>query len=177
MMQPRTHNSMQYRAKQTGATLLVAMMFLLMMTLFAVSSINMSTINLKIISNMQASKALDATGRDVLEQLMNTPDTFVAAPTNTVTVTEYNPATSATVTTAVTVGGNATTALGTTVAISTPECVDSQTATGYSALYTGLSPDDNTWEIIVTIADPVTGATSTTHQGTQVRMLSDNCPI
>ena len=87
--------SIKFYKKQTGATLIVALMFLLMMTLFAVSSINMSTINLKIIGNMQATKALDATAKDLIEQLIGTADTFVDNPTNTVTITEYNPATSA----------------------------------------------------------------------------------
>jgi Tfp pilus assembly protein PilX len=171
MMQSRQHYT-----KQAGATLIVALMFLLIMTLFAVSSINMSTVNLKIIGNMQATKALDATAKDAIEQLIGNANTFVETPTNSITVTEYNPATSAVVTTSVPVNGNATTALGTTVAISDPECLDSQTATGYTAVTTNIIPDDNTWEVIVTLTDPVTGATSTVHQGAQIRMLAGNCP-
>jgi len=45
---------------QTGATLLVALIFLVMMTMFAVTAINMSTVNLRIVGNTQISKALDA---------------------------------------------------------------------------------------------------------------------
>lgn len=169
--------SIKFQKKQTGATLIVALMFLLMMTLFAVSSINMSTINLKIIGNMQATKALDATAKDIVEQLIGTADTFVDNPTNTVTITEYNPATSAVVTTNVSIGAAAvTTALGTVVSIDSPECIDSQTATGYTAVNTNIIPDDNTWEVVVRLTDSVTGATSIIHQGTQIRMLAGNCP-
>jgi len=169
--------SIKFHKKQTGATLIVALMFLLIMTLFAVSSINMSTINLKIIGNMQATKALDATAKDIIEQLIGTPNTFVETPTNTVTITEYNPATNAVVTTNVTVGGaEVTTALGTKASIDDPECIDSQTATGYTAVNTNIIPDDNTWEVVVRLTDGFTGATSNIHQGTQIRMLAGNCP-
>lgn len=178
--------------KQTGATLIVALMFLLMMTLFAVSSINMSTINLKIISNMQATKTLDAVAKDLVEQLVGTANTFTNTPTNTLVITEYNPTTSAVVTTNLVVGthnsdglptptyntlGNPVqTALGTIAWVEDPECVDSQTASGYTALNSALSPDDNTWEVVVHLTDGFTGATSTMHQGTKIRMLAGNCP-
>ena len=176
-----TNNRGSY-TKQTGATLIVALMFLLMMTLFAVSSINMSTINLKIISNMQATKNLDAVAKDLVEQLIGTANTFTDTPTNTLVITEYNPATSAVVTTNLVVGTNntdgtkVTTPLGTTAYVEDPECVDSQTAKGYTALNPALSPSDNDWEVIVHLTDGVTGATSIMHQGTKIRMLAGNCP-
>lgn len=181
--------SRQIYAKQAGATLIVALMFLLIMTLFAVSSINMSTTNLKIIGNMQATKALDATAKDIIEQLMGTADTFSATPSTTLIITEYNPATSAVVTTNLIVGthntpgttyntpGNAVqTALGTVAWVEDPECLDSQNAEGYTALATALSPDDNTWVVAVHLTDGVTGASSTIYQGAEVRMLAGNCP-
>ncbi|MFT5425503.1 MAG: Tfp pilus assembly protein PilX [Gammaproteobacteria bacterium] len=171
------HNTKQISVKQSGATLITALMFLLMMTLFAVSSINMGVTNLKIINNMQATKVLDSTSRDIIEQLVSTIDTFVETPTNTVNVTEYNPATSATVTTAVTVGAAmTTTALGTQVTIADPECLDSVVAAGYSVLDKTIIPEDNTWEVVVTLVDPFTGANNITHQGAQMRQLANNCP-
>ena len=57
-----------------------------------------------------------------------------------------------------------------------PTCIDSQTATGYSAVAGNIIPQDNTWEIIATVSDPVTGATSVVHQGVEIRMLAGNCP-
>ena len=182
--------SRQIYAKQAGATLIVALMFLLIMTLFAVSSINMSSINLKIIGNMQATKALDATAKDIVEQLLGTADTFSATPTTTLIITEYDPVSAAVVTTNLVVGthnsdgttyntpGNPVqTALGTTAWVEDPECLDSQTAEGYTALATALSPDDNTWVVAVHFTDPVTGASSTIYQGAEVRMLAGNCPL
>ena len=182
MMNSKQLCTRQVYATQAGATLMVALMFLLIMTLFAVSSINMSTTNLKIIGNMQATKTLDGNARDIIEQLMGTADTFDATPTNSVVITEYDPATSAIVTTNVVLGTNntpgtaVTTALGTIVYIEDPECVDTQVAPGYSELYPDSLQNDNVWEIVVHFTDPVTGATSEMHQGTQVRMLAGNCP-
>lgn len=184
--------SRQNFAKQTGATLIVALMFLLIMTLFAVSSINMSTINLRIIGNMQATKTLDATAQDLIEQLIGTASSFTDTPTNTLVITEYDPVADNVVTTNLVVGthnsdglptptyntlGNPVqTALGTIAWVEDPECVDSVTAKGYTALNPALSPSDNTWEVVVHLTDGVTGASSVFHQGTQVRMLAGNCP-
>ena len=67
---------MQNRQQQHGATLFVALIFLLIMTLFAISSINMSSVNLLIIGNMQAIKVMDAAAQDAIETKMNDSDNF-----------------------------------------------------------------------------------------------------
>ena len=138
--------------KQNGATLFVSLIILLMMTLFAISSINLSTINLKVVGNMQATKLLDAEAQVALEQVISESSNFLT-PTSTTVVTTYG-----------------------TVTVSTPVCLDSQTATGYSAVNTAIIPDDNTWEIISSVTDDLTGATSTIHTGVKMRMLAGNCP-
>lgn len=141
---------------QHGATLFVALIFLLIMTLFAVSSINMSTINLRIIGNMQAAKQMDAAAQDAIEQKLSSSDSFGTA------------VTASTVTT--TVSG-----VDFDVDVGAPVCVDSRVATGYSAVVQNIIPEDNTWEIVATVSDTVTGATSTVHQGVEIRMLAGNC--
>jgi Tfp pilus assembly protein PilX len=140
---------MTKRRNQRGATLLVALIFLVMMTLFAVTSINMSTVNMRIVGNMQASKQLDADIQGAIEQTLSTMDQFNLTPAQSIVDD---------------------------VTIDAPTCIDSQVATGYSAVVTNIIPEDNTWEVVASKSDPLTGATSTIHQGVQIRMLAGNCP-
>ena len=139
------------KRNQNGATLVVALIILIMMTLFAVTSINLSTINLKIVSNMQATKVLDAEAQAAIEQVISQSSNFTT-PISTSVSTLYG-----------------------TVNVDTPVCIDSQTAAGYSAVASAIVPEDNVWEVVATIDDTVTGATSTIHTGVQMRMLAGNC--
>ncbi|MBI2969608.1 MAG: hypothetical protein HYY36_02565 [Gammaproteobacteria bacterium] len=141
------------RNKQLGATLITALFFLVIMTLFAVSSINMSTVNFKIVGNMQAQKQLDAAVQDAIEQLMSGMTQFNLTPA----------------------ASTVSTTMG-IVAVDAPVCVDSQVATGYSAVVESIIPEDNSWEVVATLSDSVTGAVSTVHQGVEIRMLAGNCP-
>lgn len=136
--------------QQTGATLLVALIFLLMMTLFAITAINMSTVNLRIVGNMQTSKALDAAAQAAIEQAISSMSQFSLTPTSLVV-------------------GDAT--------VEPPTCIESRVATGYSAVVTNIIPEDNTWEVIATVTDLDSGARSAIHQGVQIRMLAGNCPV
>jgi Tfp pilus assembly protein PilX len=139
--------------KQQGATLIVALVMLVLLTMLAVSSINLSTTNLKIVGNMQAQKYMDAAAQDAIEQVMSTANTFTAPASTTVS-----------------------TAMG-NVTVSRADCLGGQIAQGYSAVVANIIPQDNTWEIVATTdPDPVTGASSTIHQGVQMRMLAGNCP-
>ena len=144
---------MKTNTLQRGATLITALFFLLIMTLFAISSVNMSTVNFRIVGNMQAQKQLDASVQDAIEQMLSGMTQFNLTPAST----------------------DVTTAMG-TVTVAPPSCIDSQTATGYSAVQTDIIPEDNTWEVVASITDSVTGAVSTIHQGVEIRMLAGNCP-
>jgi len=137
--------------KQSGATLIVALVMLVMMTLLAVSAITLSTVNLRIVGNMQAQKSVDATVQEAIEQIMSSANNFGSSVTATYVTT--------------TMGA---------VEVDAPVCLSSQTATGYSAVH-GLSPDDNTWEVVASYTDNVTGASSVIHQGVEIRMLAGNC--
>ena len=152
---------MKLMKSQHGATLFVALMFLLIMTLFAVSSVNLSTVNLRIIGNMQAIKQMEATAQDAIEQILSDSSRFGLTPDlSDITV-------------------NMVTATGTTamtVDIQDIKCIDSVTATGYSAAQENIIPQDNTWEITAYVEDSVTGANMTLHQGVEMRMLAGNCP-
>ena len=146
--------------RQSGATLVTALIFLVIMTLFAVSSINMSTVNFKIVANMQAQKQIDAAVQDAIEQTISTMNQFSLTPAES--------------TIATTMG---------IVTVSAPECLDSKVASGYSAVVESIIPEDNTWELIARFGDSgngfvddVTGTVSTIHQGVEIRMLAGNCP-
>jgi Tfp pilus assembly protein PilX len=138
---------------QKGATLITALIFLVIMTLFAVSSINMSTINFRIVGNLQAQKVIDAAVQDAIEQMLSDASLYGLTPAGT-TVSTW-------------IGD---------VIVSAPVCLDSRTASGYSAVVTDIIPEDNTWEVQATLTDPVTGAASTIRQGVEMRMLAGNCP-
>ncbi|MEX2525151.1 MAG: PilX N-terminal domain-containing pilus assembly protein [Gammaproteobacteria bacterium] len=142
--------------RQRGATLFVALIFLLIMTLFAVSSVNLSTVNFKIVGNMQAMKHMEAAAQDAIEQMLSDANNYSAPADQTITST---------------VAG-----VDYTVDVSAPQCMDSQTASGYSAVIDNIIPQDNTWEFIANVTDPVTSATATVHQGVEIRMLAGNCP-
>ena len=137
-------------SKQAGATLLVALIFLVMMTMFAITAINMSTVNLRIVGNIQRGKEMDSAAQAAIEQAISSMSQFSLTPTQLI------------------VGS---------VTVSPPVCIESRVATGYSAVVTNIIPEDNTWEVVATTTDPDTGAQSVIHQGVQIRMLAGNCPV
>ena len=153
-MNPRTglHHRCPVQQRQNGAALLVAMFMLVMMTMLAVSSINLSTVNLKIVGNMQWQKEMDAAAQDAIEQVMS----------------DYTLFTSPAATTIATAYGN--------VHVDQVVCISTAEAPGYTAVTTGTVPNDNVWEVKTSITDPLTGATTTMHQGVSIRMLAGNCP-
>ena len=142
---------------QSGATLFVALVFLLIMTLFAVSSINLSTINLKIVGNMQAIKQMEAAALDSQEQVLSNSNFFTSPAdfTQTVTIanTDFN------------------------VTVEAADCINSQTAAGYSAVVENIIPQDNTFVLRTKVDDPdIDGAENlVTVQGVGLRMLAGNC--
>ncbi len=142
--------------KQQGATLIMALVMLVLMTLLAVSSINLSTINLKIVGNMQAQKMLDAAAQEGIERVLTDQNNFGLAPAGMTFSTTYGD-----------------------VDVEAPVCIASNPATGSSIVDRGTGDvkpaEDNTWDIVATITDDVTGAVSTIHQGVEMRMLAGNC--
>ena len=74
--------------KQSGATLVIAMIFLILMSLFAVSAFNSSNSNLKIIGNQQSRKEAIAVGQMAIEKTISSslftsqPDLVAATPVN-----------------------------------------------------------------------------------------------
>lgn len=143
---------MNTRNAQRGATLIVSLIMLVVLTMFAVSAINLSSVNLKIVGNMQAQQAMEMAAQNAIEQQLSSPayyTTMIAA--RTVNASGFN------------------------VNLGAATCIRNVPATGYSAT-SGISPEDNDWEIVATVSDPLTGANLTLHQGVRIRMLAGNCP-
>jgi Tfp pilus assembly protein PilX len=136
---------------QRGATLIVSLIMLVVLTLFAVSAINLSSINLRIVGNMQAQKTMELVAQDAIERVLSSASYF--GPGAAAQNFSIN---------------------GFPVNVTAPECVRSVPATGYSAT-SGISPEDNDWELMASVADPLTGAALNLHQGVRIRMLAGNC--
>jgi hypothetical protein len=62
---------MKLRSAQQGATLVVAMIFLILMSLFAISAFKGSTVNLRIIGNMQSRQEAIAVARQAVEKTLS----------------------------------------------------------------------------------------------------------
>lgn len=138
--------------RQRGATLIVSLIMLVVLTLFAVSAINLSNTNLKIVGNMQAQKMMEMAAQDAVEQMLSSPTFYgLTAVAQNFSVSGFN------------------------VAVAAPLCLFSVPATGYSAT-SGISPEDNDWELVASVTDNLTGAAMALHQGVRVRMLAGNCP-
>ena len=158
---------MMLKLKQTGATLFVALMFLLIMTLFAVSSVNLSTVNLRIVGNMQAVRQMEALAQEALEYALSDSSRYGLAPNTAPPVLALR--------TAQSVLETDDPDSNITISEYTVTCLDAQTATGYSAAQENIIPEDTNWEIEVTATDNTTGASITLHQGIGMRMLAGNC--
>lgn len=137
------------RRRQQGMVLVVALLLLSVMTLLVLSSINISTINLRILDNMRAKQEAEALTQVAINR-------FVGDESN------FDPPTDATYTLD-----------GSTVTISTPQCVATRPADGYSAKW-DLSPEDVTWEFEAKI-DYTGSADTTISQGVEIRMPAGSC--
>jgi Tfp pilus assembly protein PilX len=137
-------------APQRGATLLVVLVMLVVLTLFAISAINISNVNMRIVGNMQNRTTAEAMAQTAIEQVLNSGDYF------------YNRA-------------SAVTGLASGVTVAPRVCMGADAATGYSAAQP-IVPEDTYWNVQVSVADTLTGASTVMHQGVRMRMLSGNCP-
>jgi len=150
--------------RQGGATLLVVLVMLVMITLFVVSMIRLSSTNLKVVGNMQAQRALEASAQQAIESSISTYTFFSDAANNAGQWPAGNPY----LVPAPVINGY-------TIAISRPTCVNSTPATGYGLTIT-LVPEDTNWEVPAGSTDPVTGAQVNLVQGVRMRLPSGNCP-
>jgi len=161
---------------QQGATLLISLVMLVVLTLFAITAIRTGNIGLKIVGNQQAQKSMEAAAAQAIEQVASNLANFDAAtliaPTTTTAQRVCINATSGDAPVAI---PPATCTSGTQVDVAPVRCIAAKRQTGGS-LTQQFSTYENTWEIVATVTDSVTGAKATYHQGMLVRMLSSSCP-
>lgn len=167
------------RARQSGMTLLIAMVMLVVITLFVLSMMRLSSTNTAIVGNMQAQKTVETEAQQAVEvalgsftffdDVIRSQNTWAG---NTASVsyaalwTNYTPTGA---------GATAPATLSGSITLYRPQCVHFETATGYSAL-SAVAPQDTFWDIRADAADAFTSATSEMHQGVRVRLPAGNCP-
>lgn len=137
---------------QRGITLMVVLVMLVVLTLFGIAGINVSSSNLAVVGNMQARKSNEAVALQGIETVLSSINYF-NAPTGTVAFTAPT---------------------GYTATFANRACLFAAPATGYSAVQP-IVPEDTNWEVRVSVADSVSGASSSMTQGVRVRMLAGYC--
>lgn len=142
---------MAARRKQTGATLVVALMMLVVLALLGVTAVNNSMVNLRIVGNMQAHQDAEAVSQEAIEQVISSIGIFNNPQPSNITLA------------------------GVTVQVSEPSCLDVRPAEGYSATFP-LAPEDTHWEIGASYDDPASGAQAQLVQGVTIVMPAGSCP-
>lgn len=161
---------------ERGATLIVSLVMLIVLTLFAVNAIRTGNIGLRIVGNQQSQKMMEAAAAQAVEQVISNLGNFDAA-------TVVSPST--TVAQRICVNANSGDPVvaippsnctsGTQVDVQPARCIAAKRQTGGS-LTQPMATYENTWEIVATVTDSLTGAKATYHQGVMIRMLSSSCP-
>jgi len=82
----RPHGKTRGLRQQRGATLVIALIFLVLMSLFAISQFNTSTGNMRIVGNMQSRQEAISAAQQAIEQTLSSsafttnPDAVAASP-------------------------------------------------------------------------------------------------
>ena len=142
---------------QDGSALIVALLMLAVLALLGVNAVNTSTMSLRIVSNAQSQADAEAAAQDAIEQVISSKDPFAAPAAATVTVSRPS------------YGDELD------VAVPAAECLDAQTAKGYSAVF-NLAPEATVWEVVASVVDAPTGARAEIHQGIEITMIQGSCP-
>jgi Tfp pilus assembly protein PilX len=176
----RSRNACPSRG-QSGATLLVSMIFLVVLTLMVVSAVKVTNVNTKLVGNMQTEKEANAAAMQAIETTISTD--FTAMP--------------AASTTAVDINNSGQTGSTYTVAVPAPACtgikpiklseLDPSQTSDQPCYVSGASQNtgiagsgaggdslcsNSNWEVNATATPPAGGAAAAaTHQGIAVRVV------
>ena len=131
--------------------LVVALILLVIIALLGVSAVNNSTTNLRATSNTQATLDAEAAANDAVEQIMDVEANFENPAACSFTVDTFS------------------------VSAAKPECMGTELAEGYSALFI-LSPQRTVWRVQATATDSLTGARSSVNQGVVLLLPAGLCP-
>lgn len=165
---------------QSGATLMIAMIFLVLLTLIVVSAIKSSNLNTKIVGNMQIQKEAEAAAQQAIETVISTD--FTKLPTDSTVSVDINGSGQAAATYAVKVKAPTCTSvkpiklseLDASNADDVP-CYASGAAQNTGIVGAGVGGNslcsNSNWEIDATATAPgVATTTTTTHQGVALRV-------
>jgi Tfp pilus assembly protein PilX len=139
---------------QRGMTLVIVLVMLVLLTLFALNAIRTSTVGLRVVGNQQTQRQMEAAAQNAIEQVISTPSSFGAtASAKTIAVNGFS------------------------VSVAKPACLYATTAAGFSAAIStaAVTPEDDTFEVVASVSDPVTGAQATVHQSVRMRVLAGTC--
>ena len=137
--------------RQQGVALIVALILLVIIALLGVSAVSNSTSNLRATSNTQSALDAEAAANDAVEQIVDNEANFENPATSSYTVDNFS------------------------VSAPKPECLVTELAEGYSALFI-LSPQKTVWRVSATSTDTLTGAKATVNQGVVLLLPSGLCP-
>ena len=143
------------RNRQQGIVLVVTLILLVVLTLFVLSSTRMTTGNMRIVGNMQAKKAVEATAQQAVEQVLSSLVNFT--PNNTSAITVAPPS-------------------GMTVTVANRPCNRATLAPGFSAV-APVALEDTFWNVNVAVTDGITNASTVVNQGVRIRLIKGNCPL
>jgi Tfp pilus assembly protein PilX len=137
--------------QQRGAVLMVSLVMLVLITLFVVSSLNLSMSDLRIVGNLQSKMALRQGAQQAIETVLSNANNFTTPTAQTITVN------------------------GIAFAITTPKCLGTSPAQGYTAV-NNITLYDTLWLVSASATDTVTGASATIDQGVAIRLPTNYCP-
>ena len=143
--------------RQRGATLVIALIFLVLVTLFAVSGVNTGVNNLRTANNQQMIVEAEFAAQQQVESVLNSVGPFENAATT--------PAS-----TVVDVDANGDGYNDFKVTTYRPKCLSILPAPGYSYEFAASAPKDTVWEVISDARDVVFGASTSLRQGVKIRM-------
>lgn len=176
----KSHFPKRGRPSQTGATLMIAMIFLVLLTLIVISAIKATNVNTKVVGNIQIQKESEAAAQQAIETVISTD--FTKSPTDSTVQVDINNSGQAASTYAVTVPAPACTSVKpiklSELDATNPDdepCYVSGAAqnTGIVGASTGGNSlcSNSNWDVSATATAPGVATTSTTtHQGIAVRV-------
>lgn len=151
---PKSHSLPATPASQGGMVLVISLLMLVLLTLFALNAIRTSNVGLRVVGNEQIQRQMQAAAQDAIEQVISSATSFGATATaKTITVSGFS------------------------VSVTAPTCLYTTPASGFSATLgtAQITPEDDTFEVVATVSDPVSGAQATVHQAVRMRSLAGTC--
>jgi Tfp pilus assembly protein PilX len=154
---------MNVLARQGGATLVVSLILLVVLTLLVLATLATSNTNLRIVSNMQVQRQLEAAAQKGIEDRI-TDLAFFQDAIDDAGVWADGVASIAFVENAY------------AITLFRPTCIYTTAEEGSSAL-NPLVPEQTSWSVRATADDPISGGRADLSQGVRIRLLANNCPL